>query len=163
MNNSEQKFEQSIDEAISKAYQEHPKTESTLVRLSELILTKGKEYRRNNDPYHNFNEGAKLLNVRPMVVLNFFRLKHVISIADLLKDFEQDKVVSVEQVNEKYDDILVYTLIELAFVETEGEASFQYYQNFISYLLAKHKFIKNMEAKTRLNQALLNEILAKNA
>lgn len=144
MDNTEQKFEQSIDEAISKAFQEHPKTESTLVRLAELLLIKGKEYRRNNDPYHNFNEGAKLLNARPLHVLNFFRLKHVISIADLLKDFEQDKAVSVDQVNEKFDDILVYTLIELAYVENEGEASFQYYQNFIAYLLAKHKFIKRL-------------------
>lgn len=144
MNNTEQKFDQSIDRAVFKAFQEHPKTETTLVRLRDLLLIKGIEYRRNNDPYHNFNEGAKLLNVRPMHVLNFFRLKHVISIADLLKDFEQDKVVSVDQVNEKYDDILVYTLIELAYTENDGEASFHYYQNFIAYLLAKHKFIKRI-------------------
>jgi len=144
MNNTEQKFEQSIDDAINKAFQEHPKTEATLVRLAELLLIKGKEYRRNNDPYHNFNEGAKLLNVRPMHVLNFFRLKHIISIADLHKDLEQGLKVSEAQVNEKYDDILVYTLIELAYAENEGEASFQYYQNFISYLLAKHKFIKRL-------------------
>jgi len=144
MTQIEQDFEQSIERAISKASQEHPKTETTLLRLKELLIVKGKEYRRNSDPYHNFNEGAKLMNVRAMTVLNFFRLKHLISIADLLKDFEQDKAVSVEQVNEKYDDILVYTLIEVAYAENEGEASFQYYQNFITYLLAKHKFIKRL-------------------
>ena len=144
MINSEQKFEQSISLALTKASSDHPKTEATLVRLKELLLIKGKEYRRNNDPYHNFNEGAKLLNVRPMLVLNFFRLKHVISIADLLKDFEEGKGVSLDQVNEKYDDILVYTLIELAYAANEGESSFQYYQNFITYLLAKHKFIKRI-------------------
>lgn len=140
----EQEFEQSIERAISKASQEHPKTEITLLRLKELLIVKGKEYRRNNDPYHNFNEGAKILQVRAMHVLNFFRLKHLISIADLLKDLEQGLKISEAQVNEKYDDILVYTLIELAYAENQKEASFQHYQTFETYLLAKHKFLKRL-------------------
>ena len=117
------------------------------LRLKTLLLIKGKEYRRNDDPYHNFNEGAKLMNVRPMTVLNFFRLKHVISIADLQKDFEQGKEVSKAQVNEKYDDILVYTLIELAYAENENEASFQYYELFVRELLNKLDFTKRINGK----------------
>ena len=144
MTQIEQEFEQSIERAISKASQEHPKTETTLVTLKELLIVKGKEYRRNNDPYHNFNEGAKLLNVRAMHVLNFFRLKHLISIADILKDLEQGLKVSEAQVNEKYNDILVYTLIELAYAENQKEASFQHYQTFEVYLLAKHKMLKRL-------------------
>lgn len=140
----EQEFEQSIERAISKASQDHPKTESTLIRLKELLIVKGKEYRRNSDPYHNFNEGAKLLNVRAMHVLNFFRLKHLISIADLLKDLEQGIRVSEDQLNEKYNAILVYTLIELAYTENQKEASFQHYQTFETYLLAKHKLLKRL-------------------
>ena len=111
MTQVEQKFEQSIENALYKALAENPEALETIERLKTLLLIKGKEYRRNNDPYHNFNEGAKLMNVRPMTVLNFFRLKHVISIADLQKDFEDKKHVSVDQINEKYYDILVYTLI----------------------------------------------------
>ena len=144
MTQIEQEFEQSIERAISKASQEHPKTETTLLRLKELLIVKGKEYRRNNDPYHNFNEGAKIVQVRAMHVLNFFRLKHLISIADLLKDLDQGKKVSAEQVNEKYDDILVYTLIELAYAENQKEASFQHYQTFEAYLLAKYKMLKRL-------------------
>lgn len=144
MTQTEQDFEQSIERAIVKASQEHPKTETTLLRLKELLIVKGKEYRRNNDPYHNFNEGAKILQVRAMHVLNFFRLKHLISIADLLKDLDQGKKVSAEQVNEKYDDILVYTLIELAYAENQKEASFQHYQTFETHLLAKYKMLKRL-------------------
>lgn len=140
----EKDFEQSIKRAIAKASQDHPKTETTLARLKELLIVKGKEYRRNNDPYHNFNEGAKLMNVRAMHVLNFFRLKHLISIADLLKDLEQGLKVSESQVNEKYNDILVYTLIELAYAENQKEASFQHYQSFETYLLAKNKMLKRL-------------------
>ena len=143
----EQKFEQSIGRALNKALAENPEAFETIVRLRTLLLIKGEEYRRNNDPYHNFNEGAKLMNVRPMTVLNFFRLKHVISIADLQKDFEDKKHVSVHQINEKYDDMLVYTLIELAYAENENEASFEAFSSFTEYLNAKLKFLKKINVR----------------
>lgn len=106
MTQIELNLELSIERALNKALAENHGALETIERLKTLLLIKGKEYRRNNDPYHNFNEGAKLMGVHPMTVLNFFRLKHVISIADLQKDFEQGKEVSGAQVNEKYDDIL---------------------------------------------------------
>ena len=147
MTQVEQKFEQSIENALNKALAENHEAIETIERLKTLLLIKGKEYRRNNDPYHNFNEGAKLLSVRPMVVLNFFRLKHVISIADLQKDFEDKKHVSEAQINEKYDDILVYTLIELAYLENENEASFEAFRSFTKYLNAKLKFLKKIHER----------------
>ena len=147
MTQIEQKFEQSIENALYKALAENHEALETIERLKTLLLIKGKEYRRNNDPYHNFNDGAKLLSVRPMTVLNFFRLKHVISIADLQKDFEQGKEVSDAQINEKYDDILVYTLIELAYAENENEASFEAFKSFTEYLEAKLKFLKKIHER----------------
>ena len=147
MTQIEQKFEQSISRALNKALAENPEAFETIVRLRTLLLIKGEEYRRNNDPYHNFNEGAKLMGVRPMTVLNFFRLKHVISIADLQKDFEDKKHVSEAQINEKYDDILVYTLIELAYTEYVNEASFEAFRSFSEYLKAKLKFLKKINER----------------
>ena len=146
MTQVEQKFEQSIGRALNKAVSENHEALETIERLKTLLLIKGKEYRRNNDPYHNFNEGAKLMNVRPMTVLNFFRLKHVISIADLQKDFDK-KHVREAQINEKYDDILVYTLIELAYAENENEASFEAFRSFTEYLNAKLKFLKKINER----------------
>ena len=147
MTQVEQKFEQSIENALYKALAENHEALETIERLKTLLLIKGKEYRRNNDPYHNFNEGAKLMSVHPMTVLNFFRLKHVISIADLQKDFEQGKEVSKAQINEKYDDILVYTLIELAYAENENAASFEVFRSFTKYLEAKLKFLKKIHER----------------
>ena len=147
MTQIEQKFEQSIGRALNKALAENPEAFETIVRLMTLLLIKGEEYRRNNDPYHNFNEGAKLMNVHPMMVLNFFRLKHVISIADLQRDFEDKKHVREAQINEKYDDILVYTLIELAYMESENEASFEAFRSFTEYLKAKLKFLKKIRER----------------
>ena len=147
MTQIEQKFEQSIEGALGAAGLCVFGAGETIERLKTLLLIKGKEYRRNNDPYHNFNEGAKRLNVRPMTVLNFFRLKHLISIDDLQKDFEDKKHVSVDQINEKYDDILVYTLIELAYTENENEASFEAFRSFTEYLKAKLKFLKKIHER----------------
>ena len=147
MTQIEQKFEQSISRALNKAVSENHEALETIERLKTLLLIKGKEYRRNNDPYHNLNEGAKRLNVPPMTVLNFFRLKHVISIADLQKDFGYKKHVSVDKINEKYDDILVYTLIELAYAENENEASFEAFRSFTEYLIAKLKFLKKINER----------------
>ena len=147
MTQIEQKFEQSIERALVAAGLCVFGASETIERLKTLLLIKGKEYRRNSDPYHNFNEGAKLMNVHPMAVLNFFRLKHVISIADLQKDFEDKKHVSVAQINEKYDDILVYTLIELAYAENEKEASFEAFGCFTEYLNAKLKFLKKINGR----------------
>ena len=147
MTQIEQKFEQSIERALNKALAENPRALETIGRLKTLLLIKGKEYRRNNDPYHNFNEGAELMGVRPMTVLNFFRLKHLISIADLQKDFEDKKHVREAQINEKYDDILVYTLIELAYVENENEASFEAFGCFTEYLNAKLNFLKKIHER----------------
>ena len=147
MTQIEQKFEQSIGRALNKAISENHEARETIERLKTLLLIKGKEYRRNSDPYHNFNEGAKLMSVRPMTVLNFFRLKHVISIADLQKDFEDKKHVSEHQSIYKYDDILVYTLIELAYIENENEASFEAFSSFTKYLNAKLKFLKKINGR----------------
>ena len=40
--------------------------EATLVQIKELLLVKGKEYRRNNNPYHNFERGAEIKNKTPL-------------------------------------------------------------------------------------------------
>lgn len=147
MTQTEIKFEQSIERALKSVEFPQPEALETFERLKTLILIKGKEYRRNNDPYHNFNEGAKRLNVRPMMVLNFFRLKHLISIDDLQKDFEDKKHVSAHQINEKFDDVLVYTLIEIAYTENENEASFEAFRSFTKYLNAKLKFLKKIHER----------------
>lgn len=88
--------------------------ENTIESLEELLLVKGKEYRRNDNPFHNFEEGAKLTGETREEVLRGFRLKHEISVADMREDLKEGKLPSRDKVNEKYDDILLYYLIEKA-------------------------------------------------
>lgn len=88
----------------------------TLNDLQNLIIKKGKEYRRNNDPYHNFNRGAQISGRTPEEVLQGFLLKHLISVDDIRNDLKDGKAPMIELVEEKYNDILVYFLIEKAMI-----------------------------------------------
>jgi hypothetical protein len=85
--------------------------ESTLQQIKDTLITKGKEYRRNRDVFHNFNEGAKRTGQTPEQVLQGFVLKHEISVNDMIQDIALGIMPTTEAVNEKMNDILVYNLL----------------------------------------------------
>lgn len=85
--------------------------EHTLDGIKGKFLKKGEEYQRNNDVFHNFNEGAKKTGLTPMEVLKGFRLKHDISVDDIIEDIKKNHDVKEETIHEKLDDILIYTII----------------------------------------------------
>ena len=88
--------------------------ECTLQKIRNLLIVKGKEYRRNNDVYHNFNVGAKISGQIPEKVLQGFLLKHLVSYQDILNDIEEENLPSVQLVEEKFNDIITYFLIQKA-------------------------------------------------
>lgn len=88
------------------------RVETTLEHIKGLLIEKGREYRRNSNPYHNFERGAEISGRTREEVLQGFLLKHLISVEDLRNDVREGKVPSPAKVHEKYNDILVYFLIE---------------------------------------------------
>ena len=84
----------------------------TLEDLENLLVKKGAEYIRNNDVFHNFNEGAKITGQTPEKVLYGFLLKHLISVNDIRNDLDKGIIPTEFAVNEKYNDILIYFLLE---------------------------------------------------
>lgn len=99
-NNREQQFEAIIA--------------NTIHELQELLLIKGKEYRRDNNPYHNFEIGSIIEQKTREEVLQGFLLKHLISVKDMRNDLKQGIFPTENKVNEKYNDILIYFMIEKA-------------------------------------------------
>ena len=85
---------------------------NTLESIKDLLIVKGKEYRRKNNPYHNFEVGAEKTGKTRIEILRGFALKHSISIEDMIEDFENGMPPNVEKVNEKYNDLITYLLIE---------------------------------------------------
>jgi hypothetical protein len=85
---------------------------STLDQIRDLLTIKGNEYRRNGNPFHNFEEGAKRTGLIREKVLDGMLLKHEISIADMTNDLVEGKLPSLHTVNEKFDDNLIYLLLK---------------------------------------------------
>jgi hypothetical protein len=86
----------------------------TLDKIKETLIIKGKEYRRNNNVFHNFDEGSKRSGLIREKVLDGFLLKHEISIADMTNDLVEGKLPKIETVEEKFGDNLIYLLIKKA-------------------------------------------------
>lgn len=97
---TESRFEQIVDE--------------TLNQIRETLIIKGAEYRRNNDPFHNFNEASKRTGMIREHCLDGFMLKHEISIADMTNDLTEGKLPKTETVNEKFGDNLIYLILKKA-------------------------------------------------
>lgn len=88
----------------------------TLEDIEQLLTVKGLEYRRNNNVYHNFDVGAGITGETPEKVLHGFLLKHLISAQDIRNDIGLGVLPTAEKVEEKWNDILVYFLIEKAMI-----------------------------------------------
>ena len=97
---TENRFEQIVDE--------------TLNQIRETLIKKGAEYRRNNNPFHNFEEGSKRSGLIREKVLDGMLLKHEISIADMTNDLEKGILPKIETVEEKFGDNLIYLILKKA-------------------------------------------------
>jgi predicted patatin/cPLA2 family phospholipase len=88
--------------------------DTTLQQIRDILIEKGKEYRRNNNPFHNFEVGAKKKSISREKVLDGMLLKHEISIDDMTNDLDLGKLPAASVVNEKFNDNLIYLIIKKA-------------------------------------------------
>lgn len=93
-------FDQTINDALD--------------RIKHLLVVKGKEYRRNNNPFHNFETGARKKNISREKALDGMLLKHEISIEDMTNDLDDGILPTEAAVIEKFQDNIVYLLIKQA-------------------------------------------------
>jgi hypothetical protein len=77
----------------------------------QTLIIKGKEYRRNNDPLHNFNVAAQLGNTTREKALWGFALKHYVSFMDILNDIEKNNLPTEEVLSEKVGDLINYLIL----------------------------------------------------
>jgi hypothetical protein len=86
----------------------------TIEEIKGVVLIKGKEYHRNNNPFHNFEKGAQRTGQIRERVIDSFLLKHEISISDMVDDLEKGILPTKEMVNEKFNDNIIYLLLKKA-------------------------------------------------
>jgi hypothetical protein len=82
--------------------------------IKETLVVKGREYRRNNNPFHNFDIGSQRSGLIREKVLDGFLLKHEISIADITNDLEKDVLPKISTLDEKFGDNVIYLIIKMA-------------------------------------------------
>jgi hypothetical protein len=96
-----------------------------LSSIRETLVVKGKEYRRNSNPFHNFDVGAQRSGLIRERVLDGFLLKHEISIADITNDLEKGIFPKISTLDEKFGDNVIYLIIKMASIidkiEEHGE------------------------------------------
>jgi len=80
-------------------------------KIQQTLIEKGKEYRRGNDPLHNFNVAATLGNTTREKALWGFALKHYVSFMDILNDIEKGTLPKEEVVDEKIGDLINYLIL----------------------------------------------------
>ncbi len=90
-------------------------------KMEELLLIKGKEYRRNNNPFHNFERAAELNNSDPALELHGFLSKHLVSYLDMIQDIKNGVPISYQYIEEKLTDIRVYFLLLQIMLKSESE------------------------------------------
>lgn len=83
-----------------------------LSQIEQTLIIKGKEYVRNDNPFHNFEAAARMNESHPCLELHGFLTKHLISYMDMLNDIDAGRSIKLSQVNEKLGDILVYFIIQ---------------------------------------------------
>ena len=83
-------------------------------KIKHTLLVKSKEYQRNENPFHNFDEGSKRSGLIREKVLDGFLLKHEISIADITNDLEKDILPKISTIDEKFGDNVIYLIIKMA-------------------------------------------------
>ena len=82
--------------------------------VRETLIVKGREYRRNGNVFHNFDEGSKRSGLIREKVLDGFLLKHEISIADITNDLAEGILPKIETIKEKFGDNLIYLILKKA-------------------------------------------------
>ena len=82
--------------------------------IRETLIVKGKEYRRNNNPFHNFDVGSQRSGLIREKVLDGFLLKHEISIADITNDLEKGILPKISTLDEKFGDNVIYLILKMA-------------------------------------------------
>lgn len=82
--------------------------------VRETLLVKGREYRRNGNVFHNFDEGSRRSGLIREKVLDGFLLKHEISIVDITNDLEKGILPSIKTLDEKFGDNVIYLILKMA-------------------------------------------------
>ena len=92
-------------------------------KIKHTLIVKSKEYQRNNNPFHNFDEGSRRSGLIREKVLDGFLLKHEISIADITNDLEKGILPKISTLDEKFGDNVIYLILKMCSIIDRVESN----------------------------------------
>jgi len=97
----------------------------TFVETEKLLIGKGKEYSSKDNVFENFDKGvARARRMSREDVLMGYKLKHDISVEDMVYRNPSDPTLRKEYINEKINDSIAYlVLLKAMLLEREGHIS----------------------------------------
>jgi len=78
--------------------------------IKTTLKSKGKEYATSGDRLHNFNRAANMLGITREKALVGMWTKHIISVLDIIDEFNVHKPTE-ELINEKIGDSICYLVL----------------------------------------------------
>lgn len=87
-----------------------------LSTIKESLQVKAKEYRRNDNPLHNFETAARISGETPARALDGMLMKHMVSYRDILQDIDDGKLIDKKHFDEKFKDIINYFILQEAVI-----------------------------------------------
>lgn len=106
--------------------------ENTIKEILELHNKKSKEYKSDVDITNVYRKAAELRGISICQALDYFRLKHEISIIDMLND---DQKHTKDKIREKFNDYIIYTIILYEISKEEPDS-----ENFLESFIESFKF-----------------------
>lgn len=91
--------------------------EERLARCREVLCAKGEEYSRNNDRLWNFKAAARHLDTTTGKALLGMKVKHDVSLSDMIDDIDSGCIFSRGYVSEKIGDSINYLLLLEGLIE----------------------------------------------
>ena len=89
--------------------------------IEETLTKKGEEYSRKGDRLHNFKRAAILGQTTSAEALLGMKIKHDISILDMIEDLKHNRVHDKDTLDEKFGDAINYLILLKAILIEEYE------------------------------------------
>lgn len=90
-----------------------------ITHIKKTLASKGKEYARGNNRFHNFDRGAAITGQTPTKVLSGMMLKHLISVLDIVDDIDQGVWPTTDLKDEKIGDLINYLILLDGLIERQ--------------------------------------------
>ena len=79
--------------------------------IKTMLISKGKEYSTNNNKLHNFDKAGKMSNQSRERALLGMKLKHTVSIDDIVCNLDKGILPTIELLEEKINDEINYNIL----------------------------------------------------